>query len=290
MESLLMERQKRMIAGGKVTGALVEIHDLQNLAIISDLHGDSKTFFTMLGEIKYEEFLSNPYNKIVFLGDYVDRGPNSIDILYSICCLKHTYSDSIILMRGNHEAPTEFPFASHDLPFRIEDRFGFHGKSIYSKLVSMFRLLTLTTIIDQKLLLVHGGLPTEDMVIENYRQAIATAQENIVQSRVLEELLWNDPRKIDDPPGWEASRRGFGRHFGSGISRKWLEATGTKVVVRGHEPCQGFRIDHDGLILTLFSSKLPYPLFKAAFVLLSADQLSIIDDARNLSLCVRLQG
>src|SRR5690349_5960995 len=108
MESLLVERRRGRIAGGKVTGGLVEICDLENLAIISDLHGDSRTFFNMLGEIKYEQFLANPRNKMVFLGDYVDRGPNAIDILYSICYLKYTYPDSVILMRGNHEAPIEF--------------------------------------------------------------------------------------------------------------------------------------------------------------------------------------
>ena len=119
---------------------------------------------------------------------------------------------------------------------------------------------------------------------------MATANENNIRSRVLEELLWNDPRNIEGPICWEASRRGFGRHFGSAVSRRWLELTGTKVVVRGHEPCQGFRIDHDGLVLTLFSCKIPYPLFKAAFILSSADQLDILNDARDLSHFIRLPG
>jgi protein phosphatase len=287
IRSLEAERQKRQIVGGKVTGGLIEIDDLQNIAIISDLHGDSRSLFKMLGQINYEKFLTNPYNKMVFLGDYVDRGSDSIGVMYSVCYLKHAYPNSVILMRGNHEAPTEFPFASHDLPYRIEDRFGHSGKIIYLRLLSMFKLLTLATIIERRLLLVHGGLPTEDTVIKNYRESIPPAQEDHVQSRVLEQLLWNDPRRVDKPPGWEVSRRGFGRHFGSSISRKWLEATRTKAVVRGHEPCQGFRIDHDGMILTIFSCKEPYPSFKAAFVLSSADHLDRIDNGKELSLCVK---
>jgi len=286
-QSLQAERQNGNIAGGKITGGLVEIHNLQNLAIISDLHGDSKSLFNILCEINYEQFLANPYNKIVFLGDYIDRGSDSIGILYSICYLKHVYPDSIILMRGNHEAPIEFPFVSHDLPYRIADRFGSRSKTIYSKLLSMFKMLTLSIIIDQRLLLVHGGLPTQDESIENYKKSIATAHENNVKSRVLEELLWNDPREIHNPLGWEASNRGFGRHFGEIVTRKWLKATGTKVIVRGHEPCPGYRIDHNGMILTLFSCKEPYPLFNTAFVLLSMDQLCRINNARQLSLCVR---
>jgi protein phosphatase len=227
---------------------------------------------------------------MIFLGDYVDRGNDSIGVLYTLCYLKQKYPDSVILMRGNHESPAEFPFASHDLPYRIEDRFGYSGKTIYSKLLSMFKLLTLITIVGKRLLLVHGGLPTEDTTIENYRETIATAQENNVRSRVLEELLWNDPRDIDEPPGWEISRRGYGHHFGSSVSRKWLQATGTKVLVRGHEPCQGFRIDHDGLVLTLFSCKQPYPSFRAAFIVLSADQLHNINNGNDLSLYIRFQA
>jgi protein phosphatase len=104
---------------------------------------------------------------------------------------------------------------------------------------------------------------------------------------VLEELLWNDPRKIETHPGWEVSRRGLGRHFGSSISRRWLQAFDTKAIVRGHEPCQGFRLDHDNILMTLFSCKEAYSKFKAAYLLLNADQLDGINDARDLSRYVR---
>jgi len=51
------ERQKKSIAGGRVNGGLVEIHELENLAVISDLHGDSKSLFRILSDINYERFL-----------------------------------------------------------------------------------------------------------------------------------------------------------------------------------------------------------------------------------------
>jgi diadenosine tetraphosphatase ApaH/serine/threonine PP2A family protein phosphatase len=192
-----------------------------------------------------------------------------------------------VLMRGNHESPAEFPFPSHDLPYRIRERFGNSGRDVYGRLLSMFKLLTLATVVPDRLLLVHGGLPTEDAVIANFHKAIATAQDSHVRSRVLEELLWNDPRRLDGAPGWEPSRRGIGRHFGSGITRRWLNATNTKAIVRGHEPCQGFRLDHDDTIMTLFSCREAYPAFKAAYLLLSAIQLHKIGDAKDLVAYVR---
>lgn len=283
MAALRVERQKGSIAGGRISGWLVRIDELENLAVISDLHGDSKSLYRILSEMKYETFLSNPMNKLVFLGDYVDRGSDSVGIIYSICHLKAAYPDSVVLMRGNHEAPAEFPFGSHDLPYRVEERFGSHGKQIYRKMLSMFSLLSLATVIKRKLLLVHGGLPTESISLES----IATAQENHLKNRTLEELLWNDPRKLDFEPGWEQSRRGFGRHFGISISYRWLDVSDAKVIVRGHEPCQGFRLDHGDTIMTLFSCTEAYPKFKAAYLLLSSNQLATVDNARDLSRYVR---
>jgi protein phosphatase len=284
--ALQAERHKKSVAGGRISGGLVEIHELENLAIIGDLHGDSKSLFRILSEMNYERFLSNPMNKLVFLGDYVDRGSDSVGVMYAVCHLKSAYPDSVVLMKGNHEAPAEFPFSSHDLPYEIERRFGNRGKEVYQKLLSMFKLLMLATVVRQKLLLVHGGLPTEDAAIANL-ESIAAAQENHVRSRVLEELLWNDPRQIDTEPGWEMSRRGLGKHFGSDISRRWLQRSGTKVIVRGHEPCQGFRLDHGGTVMTLFSCKEAYPMFKAAYLMLNASQLEGINDAGDLSRYVR---
>jgi protein phosphatase len=226
-------------------------------------------------------------NKLVFLGDYVDRGSDSISIMYSVCYLKSTYPDSVILMRGNHEAPAEFPFSPHNFPYEIEDRFGNRWREIYKKLLSMFTLLTLATVVMQKLLLVHGGLPTEDAAAANFRKSIAFAQKNHLRSGVFEELLWNDPRQIDENLGQERSIRGFGRYFGPSVTRRWLQASGTKAIVRGHEPCQGFKLDHNNMIMTLFSSMEAYPNFKAAYLRLSAVHLDAINNAKDLSLYVR---
>lgn len=284
--ALKAERQRKGMVGGRVNGGLIEIAELENLAIISDLHGDSRSLYNILSGIDYERFLSNPANKLVFLGDYVDRGSDSVGVMYCVCYLKSRYPDSVVLMRGNHEAPAEFSFSSHDLPYKIEARFGSRGREVYNKLLSMFRLLTLAVVIEQRLLMVHGGLPTEDAQLES----IATAQENHVMNRTLEELLWNDPRQIDSEQGWEKSRRGVGRHFGSIVSHRWLESSNTKAIVRGHEPCQGFRLDHGDTVMTLFSCTEAYPKFKAAYLLLDSEQLAAVNSARDLSRHVRFLG
>ena len=280
-------RQRKGIAGAQMNAGLLEVYDMENLVIISDLHGDSKSLFRILSEINYNQFLSKELNKLVFLGDYIDRGSDSLSIIYSICYLKSTYPESVILMRGNHEAPAEFPFAPHDFPYEIEDRFGNRWREIYKQILSMFRLFTLATVVRHKLLLVHGGLPTEEAVAASFRESIAFAQESQVRNSVLEEILWNDPSEIDEKTSKERSRRGLGKYFGPSVTRTWLQATGTKAVVRGHEPCQGIRLDHDDMVMTLFSCMDAYPNSVAAYLILNAARLDAIKDAKDLSAHVK---
>jgi protein phosphatase len=187
-------------------------------------------------------------------------------------------------MRGNHEAPVEFPFSPHDLPDKIIGRYGLDwGKLIYiKKILRFFRLLTLATLIQNQLFIVHGGLPTEDIRSIDFRMSIANAQENHSNDRILEELLWNDPlRNSSDRQNY--SKRGFGRLFGINISRKWLDMSETKVIIRGHEPCQGFKIDHECMVLTLFSCREAYPDCEASYIMMSIKELQSIHNGMELS-------
>jgi protein phosphatase len=285
--TLQADRRKKSIAGCHITGDLLEIYDLENLVIISDLHGDSKSLFRILSEIKYEQFLLNEVNKLVFLGDYIDRGSDSLSIMYSLSYLKSKFPQSVILMRGNHEAPAEFPFSPHNFPYEIEDRFGNAWREIYKETLSLFKMLTVATVIRETLFLVHGGLPTNIETATNFRQSLATAQESQLLNSVLEEILWNDPRGFQGNKGYRRSKRGLGRYFGPDITRTWLQATGTKAIVRGHEPCQGFRLDHDNMIMTLFSCMGIYPNSAAAYLALDEATLNTIKDAKDLCACVK---
>jgi diadenosine tetraphosphatase ApaH/serine/threonine PP2A family protein phosphatase len=282
-----MDRQRgySKIPGGSITAGFAELKIPQNVVIIGDIHGDIKSLFHILKNIDFERFLANSKNKVIFMGDYVDRGSQSIAVLYTICYLKQKYPHSVILMRGNHEAPSEFPFSSHDLPSKFVERYGEKGKQIYiDKILPFFRRLILSTLIESQVLIVHGGLPTRCMEgITDIKSSISTADKNI-HNGWMEEILWNDPRQhIQNHQEWEPSRRGIGRHFGINISKRWLRLTKTKMVVRGHEPCRGYKIDHDGMIVTIFSCKEAYPNFHAAYLSIKASQWKSICNGRDLT-------
>jgi predicted phosphodiesterase len=274
---------KRSEKSRSIDAELVKIYDLENLVIVSDLHGDSNSLFQILSEIDYKHFLAKTLNKIVFLGDYIDRGEDSLSIIYSICHLKTNYPDSVILMRGNHEAPAEFPFYPHDYPYRLRERFGEHWREIYRETLSLFRMLPVMTIVRRKLLLVHGGLPTPKSSAVTSADSVTSNYESQLKSNtVLEELLWNDPRDLPEDKPYESSRRGLGRYFGLSVTRTWLKKTGTKVIIRGHEPCGGFKLDHDNKILTLFSCRGIYPDSAAAYLILDRNRIDTIEDAMDL--------
>jgi protein phosphatase len=279
------ERQYSHITGGSITSGFAELNIPQNVVIIGDIHGDLKSLFDILKKIDYEKFLADARNKVIFMGDYVDRGSQSIGVLYTICYLKQRYPHSVILMRGNHEAPIEFPFSSHDLPFKLVERYKEKGELIYvNKILPFFRLLILSTLIRNQVLIVHGGVPTHR--IEggiDFKNSIANAHINI-HNRWMEEILWNDPRQyIQNNKEWELSRRGIGRHFGIDISKSWLKLTRTKMIVRGHEPCKGYKIDHAGMVVTIFSCKEAYPNSKAAYLSVRARQWQLIHNGIDLT-------
>jgi len=73
-----------------------------------DLHGDVFSLAKMVQELKATGKLNDNFElaedvEIVFLGDYVDRGPDSWAVLNILSRLKLNNMDKVHLVRGNHE-------------------------------------------------------------------------------------------------------------------------------------------------------------------------------------------
>jgi hypothetical protein len=277
IKTLQNEKRSRTIQGGSVNGGLVEMKIPDKLAIVGDIHGDVNSLLYILQDIGFQEFLASPNNKLVFLGDYIDRGSNSIEVLFILCYLKRKYPNSVILLCGNHEAMERFHCSAYTFPHELESQFGDTGTTLYDRVLLLFRLLPKVVIVENQLLLVHGGVPTS-ITGSIFRDAVIAEDGGTV-----EELLWNDPRSdIPNDMDWVKSRREFGKHFGKNISKRHIMETGTKAIVRGHEPCFGFRIDHENTVLTVFSTKESYQKFDAAYVRIAKDELQAVRNASDL--------
>jgi serine/threonine protein phosphatase 1 len=69
---------------------------------IGDIHGRNDLLLDLLERIA-EHAGAHPYG-LVFLGDYIDRGPDSAGVIQTIRSLQDVASDRVVCLKGNHEA------------------------------------------------------------------------------------------------------------------------------------------------------------------------------------------
>ncbi len=232
----------KQLTNGSVNNGYVDLYR-DDVIIIGDLHGDLDALETILRKSKFFDKYSLT---IIFLGDYGDRGIESVEVYNIILNLKVRFFDRIILLRGNHEYP-ELPFMPHDLPLMLYEKFGSKADMIYNALKILFSKLYHTIILNKEYLILHGGAPID-----------INSKDDFVNRKdeLMEQILWNDPR--EEIRGYLPSLRGYGYYFGRDITINALKVTDTSILVRAHEECNGYKINHNGLVLTIFSTKSVY--------------------------------
>lgn len=89
------------------TNGLVELPSDSRLCVIGDLHGDASTARVIAHWLRRkflkDEGKKKPPARAVFLGDYVNNGLKSIEVLEEVLRLQRDFGDSVILLSGNHE-------------------------------------------------------------------------------------------------------------------------------------------------------------------------------------------
>lgn len=241
-----------------------------NKAVIigGDLHGDVDTLLRIMNKFPPDNWT------YIMLGDYVDRGEHQIETLY--LTLRLFLEHKAVVLRGNHESP----LTNYEYGFYMEllRKFGpYDGDSIYDRLKDVFSQMPISATLNDKYFLVHGGLPINNISIDNI--AKLPKPDEIPNNETTFQLLWNDPS--DDIKYYEPNiLRGPGTYvFGPALTENFLSNSGLKMIIRGHEYTpQGYKWNHGGKVLTVFSSKAgPYSGTKPHVAVLDNDSLNIVD-------------
>ena len=209
----------------KVQELLVEESNVQPVSapviVCGDIHGQ---FYDLLN--LFEKGGNLPDNKYLFLGDYVDRGYNSVETLEYLLCLKLKYQGRIILLRGNHESRQIcFQYGFYE---EITRKYGNANPWRYFN--DLFDYLPLGAIIEGKIFCVHGGLSPLLSTVDQIR--LIDRKQEIPHQGAFCDLMWSDP---DDIEAWAVSNRGAGYLFGGKVVDEFNRINNLSLICRAHQ-------------------------------------------------------
>jgi protein phosphatase len=275
--SHMLEKEDGQVGSLRVRGRLVEAEPKGEAVVIGDLHGDLDSLTEVLQRSRILERMDkSPQTMLIFLGDYGDRGACSAETYYTVLELKLLNPEQVILMRGNHEGPKDLLPSPHDLPTQFQTRFKEKWAEVYAEVRGLFQHLYNALLVDKRYLMIHGGLPRKPFMADD----IASATTLHPQRPLLEEILWSDPDEAVKE--FSPSPRGAGTLFGKKVTDRVLAKLRVKILIRGHEPCEdGFKINHGGKVLTLFSLKGP-PYFNTYGAYLDVSLARKFENAKEL--------
>lgn len=150
---------------------------------LGDVHGQ---FTDLLRLFEYGGF--PPEANYLFLGDYVDRGKQSIETIILLLAYKVKFKENFFLLRGNHECG------------QINRIYGFYDECknrysirLWKEFQDVFNCMPIAALIDDKILCMHGGLSPELVTVSQLQQI--TRPTEVPEDGLLCDLLWSDPEK-----------------------------------------------------------------------------------------------
>ena len=221
------------------------------LRVCGDIHGQYYDLLRIFEHCGYP----GEYNYL-FLGDYVDRGKQSIESICLLLTYKIKYPTKVHLLRGNHESSvTNRIYGFYDECKRR------YNVRLWRNFTELFNYLPVAALIDEKILCMHGGLSPD---LRNFTSI-------------------NDISRPTDIPdtGLLCDDRGVSVVFGEKIVQEFNRKNDLDLIIRAHQVVDdGYEFFAQRQLITIFSA----PNYCGEFD--NSAGIMIIDDALTCSLKV----
>lgn len=222
-----------------------------SIMVIGDLHAD---YLSLKKIIKIK--LELPETVLIFLGDYVDRGSFSNEVLILVILLNLIFPSTIFLLPGNHELYHYFNYQNPQFWNQI-------GKisSIFEPIKSLIENIPLI-ISFKKILFIHGGMFDFDFNKNKDKEFVFKMQNN--QELKLKDFINLDNKKIFDIVWADYVDNYDDKIYSMSLGRpvktdkdiqKLQNYLNINLIIRGHQSSlKGISFDEN--VITLLTSSL----------------------------------
>ncbi|KAM3708236.1 hypothetical protein ACB098_02G083900 [Castanea mollissima] len=227
--------------------------------ICGDIHGQ---FSDLLRLFEYGGL--PPRSNYLFLGDYVDRGKQSLETICLLLAYKIRYPENFFLLRGNHEcASVNRIYGFYD---ECKRRFSVR---LWKLFTDCFNCLPVAALIDERILCMHGGLSPDLHNLDDIRNLQRPA--DVPESGLLCDLLWSDPSR--DGQGWGQNDRGVSYTFGADTVAEFLQKHDLDLICRAHQVVEdGYEFFANRQLVTIFSAPNYCGEFDNAGAMMTVDE------------------
>ena len=183
-----------------------------------------------------------PDTNYMFMGDFMDCGFYSVEtFLLLASCVAPTGSRR----SANHESRQITQVGFYDECLR---KYG--SVNVWRYCTEIFDYLSLSSIIEDKVFCVHGGLSPSINTLDQIR--VIDRKQEVPHDGAMCDLMWSDPEDID---GWGLSPRGAGYLFGGDVVAQFNSTNGIDLIARAHQlVMEGYKHMFNDTLVTVWSA------------------------------------
>ena len=219
------------------------IKTTSKVIVVGDLHGQLQDLLQIL----HATLDSQENYNYVLLGDYVDRGKTSVEVISLLLCFKILSPKRFTVLRGNHESRKMT--AIHGFKEECENKC---GKDMYDIFCNTFDSMPLAAIIDDKVFCVHGGISKDIHTLDDIYKIDRFCE--VPKEGAMTDMLWSDPNiEVEE---FEKSHRGLTFYYGEKSADKFLANNHLEYIIRAHEVADnGYDYPFENnKVITIFSA------------------------------------